>query len=431
MTLADKWKAFTETPNAQKAGGMFKKVETGVWRVLEPVGRGANKLAGRAGAEAFWPTELAEGELDKAARILRTFTLDGVQADDSEEAEKTGGVEGGIQKTQAEKDKYASRKTQKVIKKIPPKVLQNAAGIAIMTCFRTGFGFSGSGGSGVVLARLPDGSWSPPSGILIHTIGWGFLIGLDIYDVVLVIRKPEALKAFTHPKVSIGAELSVAAGPVGNGAMLDSGIDASPCWSYTKSKGAYAGLQLDGTIILKRDDANARLYGQRAEVADIFAGKVTAPTSVHPLWATLYAAEGKKGVYGADQIPQGLAPGEIGISDEEAKELEAIGKEDEQNQVAGASTSAKTTTHRVPPPLDQHSQVGSSSVVEPTPATKTDEPPSFTDSVTGANNTASHTEVPTTSSLIHESQQNTQAQQPVITSTSKDVAGGGPPGYTE
>lgn len=57
------------------------------------------------------------------------------------------------------------------------------------------------------------------------------------YDVVLLLRKPEALRAFEHPKVSIGGELSVAAGPVGNGAMLDTGIEAAPCWSYTKSKG--------------------------------------------------------------------------------------------------------------------------------------------------------------------------------------------------
>lgn len=360
MTLSDKWKQLTADPRAQKAGDFYKKAETGVWKVLEPIGKGANKLAGRVGAESFWPTELAEGEIDKAARILRTFTLDGVQADDDADAEQHGGVSDSLgAQTQEEKDKYASRKTQKVIRKIPAKALQGASGIAIMTCFRTGFGFSGAGGSGVVMARLPDGSWGPPSGILIHTLGWGLTIGLDIYDVVLILRKPQALKAFEHPKVSIGAELSVAAGPVGNGAMLDSGIEAAPCWSYTKSKGAYAGIQLDGTIVLKRDDANARFYGQQASVSDILAGKVKAPDAVKPLWQTLYAAEGRTDVMGTDHIPQGLAPGEIGISDEEAKELEAMGKQNDAgasagHDLAGASNAVEPSTKRfVAPPTTE------------------------------------------------------------------------------
>lgn len=178
MPFSDKWKQFTADPRAQKAGSFYKKAETGIWRALDPIGRGANKLAGRAGAEAFWPTELAEGEIDKAARILRTFTLDGTDDDEQIHAETEEAV--------AHNDKYASRKTQKVLRKIPPKALEKCYGIAIMTCFRTGFGFSGASGSGVVLAKLPDGSWSPPSGLLVHTIGWGFLIGLDIVSEQLL-----------------------------------------------------------------------------------------------------------------------------------------------------------------------------------------------------------------------------------------------------
>jgi lipid-binding SYLF domain-containing protein len=90
----------------------------------------------------------------------------------------------------------------------------------------------------------------------VHTIGFGWLIGLDVvsrvarpsrsqssdaavqYDVVLVLRKPGALEEFMKPKVSLGVEFSVAAGPVGNGAMLEGGPNGAACWSYTKSKGA-------------------------------------------------------------------------------------------------------------------------------------------------------------------------------------------------
>lgn len=221
----------------------------------------------------------------------------------------------------------------------------------LLLLFRGGIGFSGAGGSGVVLAKKPDGSWSPPSGILIHTLGWGLLIGLDIYDVVLIIRTPRALEAFLNPKVSIGGELSVTAGPVGNGATVDSGVEASPCWSYTKSKGAYAGLQLDGTIMLKRDDANTRFYGSEISVQDIFAGKPITPSAAKPLLQTLYTAEGRLEVMGTDQIPQGLAPGDTEFTEEEKKELGH-----QQGETPSSSSNLgyqprQPHGHRVPPPL--------------------------------------------------------------------------------
>lgn len=236
-------------------------------------------------------------------------------------------MSGGVGETNPDKRK----KQQKVIRKIPPKALQQACGVAIFTAFRTGFGWSGAGGSGVVLAKKPDGSWSAPSGILIHTVGWGAVIGLDVYDVVLVIRKPETLQAFTKPKLSVGGELSVAAGPVGNGAVLEAGTDGKPVWSYVKSKGLYVGLQLDGTIVLKRDDANARLYGRQVPVADIFAGAVSPPPAAQPLLQTLYAAEGRPQVMGTHAIPQGQTPGDLPVSEDEIKTYQAQAPQQQQH----------------------------------------------------------------------------------------------------
>ena len=92
-------------------------------------------------------------------------------------------------------------------------------------------------------------AWGPPSGILIHTIGFGFLAGADVYDVVLILRNRKAVRAFANPKVSLGAELSVAAGPLGGGAMVDTGIEAAPVLSYVKSKGLYGGAQVDGEFV--------------------------------------------------------------------------------------------------------------------------------------------------------------------------------------
>jgi len=88
------------------------------------------------------------------------------------------------------------------------------------------------------------------------SLGVGFLVGADIYDVVLILRTHRAVQTFAHPRVTVGGELSVAAGPYGNGFMLESGVEASPVWSYVKSKGLYGGVQIDGNILIERNDVS-------------------------------------------------------------------------------------------------------------------------------------------------------------------------------
>jgi lipid-binding SYLF domain-containing protein len=94
----------------------------------------------------------------------------------------------------------------KVPVKIPRRVIQNCVGLAIFTTMGTGMWVSGAGGSGVLIARKEDGSWSPPSGLLVHTLGVGFMAGIDIYDCVVVINNREALEAFSKVRVSLGGE---------------------------------------------------------------------------------------------------------------------------------------------------------------------------------------------------------------------------------
>jgi hypothetical protein len=155
-------------------------------------------------------------------------------------------------------------------------------------------------------------AFGPPSGILLHTLGIGFLIGIDIYDTVLVLRTQEAVDAFAHPKISIGAELSVAAGPLGSGGALDIGFtDKSPAWVYTKSRGFYAGIALDGTVVIERNDENERFYGRRVKAAELIKGAagIRRPVSADGLIATIEMAEGK--VAREDMIPTRPAPSEL------------------------------------------------------------------------------------------------------------------------
>ena len=127
---------------------------------------------------------------------------------------------------------------------------------------RSGLWVSGSGGAGVLVARKADGTWSPPSGIMMHTVGVGFLVGVDIYDCVIVINSDKAMEAFQSIRCTLGGEISAVAGPAGVGGILDTELHKrqSPLFTYIKSRGFYAGLQLDGTIIIERTDENERFY---------------------------------------------------------------------------------------------------------------------------------------------------------------------------
>jgi lipid-binding SYLF domain-containing protein len=286
-------------PQQPKKESTGKKIWNKGWAVTgKYLGEPANKLVGKWGIESFWPTD-TEKELDKVARILRVFTLDG-----------------GVATTQNVPDASGHKKEQKVIQRIPAEVLRQARGIAIFTVFRTGLHWSAASGSGILISRVPQGnighetmepgSWSAPSGILIHTLGVGLMVGIDIYDVVLVLNTDKAVAAFAHPRVRLGAELSVAAGPIGDGRAIDASRAMS--WSYTKSKGFFAGVQLDGTVIIERNDENARFYQHQWKAEDIISGRVARPRAAEGLYQTLAAAEGKHTQ--TNMIPQGLGPSE-------------------------------------------------------------------------------------------------------------------------
>lgn len=185
---------------------------------------------------------------------------------------------------------------------------------------RTGLWISGAGGSGVLVARQEDGSWSPPSGILLHTAGLGFLVGVDIYDCVLVINNRKALEAFTKIRATLGGEISAVAGPVGMGGVLENDGKWKqanrPVFTYLKSRGFYAGVQVDGSVVIERNDENARFYGQTIGVADILAGKVRhRPPEIKMLMETLKAAEGRSDV--DEELMEELegqpAPGDVDV----------------------------------------------------------------------------------------------------------------------
>lgn len=186
------------------------------------------------------------------------------------------------------------------------QVIRNCHGLAIFTVMRMGLHWSGAGGSGVLIAHDPTtGRWSAPSGLLIHTLGWGLVAGADIYDCVAVLNTPEALAGFTRVRATIGGEISAAVGPLGGGSQVESNVLKKPAavWTYTKSKGLYVGVQVDGTVVVERTSENEAFY-HRAGVRhqEILSGQVTPPPgSCVQLWETLQAAEGNN--YDPTRLP--------------------------------------------------------------------------------------------------------------------------------
>jgi len=167
-------------------------------------------------------------------------------------------------------------------KAIPDSVLRNAKGLAILTVTKAGFIGSARGGSGIVIARTDKG-WSAPSAIGTGGLGVGFQAGVEITEFVIVLNTPEAVNAFSKDgNVTLGADLSVAAGPVGRTAEGSVTLQAAT-YTYSRSQGLFAGISLEGTVIATRDDANAEYYGKRVAAKDILAGKVRPPASERKL----------------------------------------------------------------------------------------------------------------------------------------------------
>ncbi|RLV95908.1 Protein YSC84 [Spathaspora sp. JA1] len=174
---------------------------------------------------------------------------------------------------------------------IPPRILQNAKGLAIITVLKAGFLFSGRAGSGVIVARLPDGSWSPPSAIVTAGAGVGGQIGAELTDFVFVLNTKSAVDSFAQAgSVTLGTNVSVAVGPLGRNAEAAGTASlksVSAVFAYSKTKGLFAGVSLEGSAIVERREANRKFYGSNCKARNILAGQIEAPPACDSLMSVL------------------------------------------------------------------------------------------------------------------------------------------------
>jgi lipid-binding SYLF domain-containing protein len=181
-------------------------------------------------------------------------------------------------------------------KSIPVSLIQSCSGIAVIPdVIRAGLVIGGRHGKGVLLVRTASGGWSDPSFIDIKGGSIGWQAGVQSADVVLVFRTPRSLENIVEGDFTLGADVGVAAGPLGRTAeaSTDSALKAE-ILSYSRSRGLYAGLTLQGSSIQDDRKANRAFYGSDISPKDILAGKATGvPEAAARLKAALAEAAKK------------------------------------------------------------------------------------------------------------------------------------------
>lgn len=185
-------------------------------------------------------------------------------------------------------------------KVIPRQVLERAQGFAVFTVVKAGFLFSARGGSGIVIAKLEDGSWSAPSAIGTAGFGFGGQMGAEVTDFLVVLNSRTAVKTFMAAgSMTLGGNLSVAVGPLGRNAegsgTLSSKGKTAALYSYSKTKGLFGGVSIEGSVIVERQDANRQAYGADLTAKQILSGAIDPPQWADELIEVLKAHIGMPG----------------------------------------------------------------------------------------------------------------------------------------
>ena len=175
--------------------------------------------------------------------------------------------------------------------KIPRELLDIAKGVVFLTIVKAGFMFTGRYGTGLVVAKLPDGRWSAPSAVMITGLGWGLQIGAEVTDVMLILSTDQAVNTFkSRAQVSVGAELGVSVGPIGR--SIESDVTAGTkgaahAFAYAQSKGLFFGASLEASGIAARPDVNRAFYGEKISISHLLGGDYPPPKGAEPLYSAI------------------------------------------------------------------------------------------------------------------------------------------------
>ncbi len=181
-------------------------------------------------------------------------------------------------------------------KGIPQEILESAKCLAVVpSMLKGGFVVGASYGKGVASCRTGSG-WSAPAPFKLAGGSLGLQIGGEAADVVMVIMNDRGMKDLLSSKFKLGADASVAAGPVGRHAEGDTDWKMrAEVLSYSRARGVFAGISLDGAVVTQDEDETRVLYGDKVSFERILTGKVLAPSGSESFLAAVkkYTAEAR------------------------------------------------------------------------------------------------------------------------------------------
>jgi lipid-binding SYLF domain-containing protein len=171
---------------------------------------------------------------------------------------------------------------------IPEDVLGSAECVAVVpSLLKGGFILAANYGRGVASCRTPTG-WSAPAFLFTSGGSVGFQIGGQAIDLVMLIMNKDGMKNLLSSKFKLGADASVAAGPVGRHAAADTDWKMrAQVLTYSRTRGVFAGISLAGAVIKQDKDATREFYGRMVPFRTSLTGKVEAPQNAYPFLNTL------------------------------------------------------------------------------------------------------------------------------------------------
>lgn len=182
-------------------------------------------------------------------------------------------------------------------KAIPDKVMDDAKCVAVVpSMIKVALGFGGSHGKGVATCRTAQG-WSAPAPITVTGGSWGLQLGGQAVDLVMIVTNDQGMQHLLASKFKIGADASAAAGPVGRDAAADTDWKMkAEVLTYSRARGVFAGIDLNGSAVTQDKDETRLLYGKMVPFANILGGKIPAPTGSEPFLAAVrkYSSQAKE-----------------------------------------------------------------------------------------------------------------------------------------
>ena len=229
---------------------------------------------------------------------------------------------------------------------IPDKLLDEARAIVVVPdSLKVGLVVGGRRGHGLLSVKSADGTWSNPSFISLTGGSIGFQAGVQSSDIVLVFRSDRGLESIVNGKFTLGADASVAAGPVGrNASTATDGELKAEIWSWSRARGLFAGVALDGAVLAIDDAANEAVYGRDSTPRMIFEGRVPSPAG--PVVAFRDALE--EATAAARAARGDSAPRAAAIASANASMPRRAGRR-RRPAIRSRSRSSRSTTTRPPP----------------------------------------------------------------------------------